>query len=110
MFAFVNDRPILSYGATKNLTTGPLGLTIAQKTTMATCPDCLRYLGDDHRCKGRWRIRLRLLGWTLRSAVISGVAGGFLLFFVYGRVSWTAIGLTAAIGVIVEKALQWGQP
>jgi hypothetical protein len=77
---------------------------------MATCPDCGRYLDDQHRCTGRWRIHLRLLGWTLRSAVISGVAGGLVLFLVYGRVSWVAIGLTAAIGVIVEKALQWGQP
>ena len=77
---------------------------------MATCPDCGQYLDDQHRCKGRWRIRLRVLGWTLRSAVISGVAGGLLLFFIYGRVSWAAIGLTAAIGVIVERALQLGQP
>ena len=75
---------------------------------MATCPDCGRYLDDQHRCKGRWRIQLRLLGWTLRSGILSGVAGGFLLFLIYGRVSWAAIGLTAAIGVIVEQALQWG--
>lgn len=77
---------------------------------MATCPDCGRYLHDQHRCKGRWRIQLRMLAWTLRSAVISGVGGGLLLFLIYGRVSWVAIGLTAAIGVIIEKALQWGQP
>jgi hypothetical protein len=77
---------------------------------MATCPDCGRYLDDQHRCKGLWRIRLRMLAWTLRSAIIGGVAGGFLLFFIYGHVSWVAIGLTAVIGVIVEKALQWGQP
>lgn len=77
---------------------------------MATCPDCGRYLDDPHRCKGRWRIQLRLLGWTFRSAVIGGVAGGLLLFLIYGRVSLVAIGITAAIGVIVEQALQWGQP
>ena len=77
---------------------------------MATCPDCGRYLNDPHRCKGRWRIQLRLLGWTLRSAAIASAVGGLLLFLVYGRVSLLAIGLTAAIGVIVEKALQWGQP
>lgn len=77
---------------------------------MATCPDCGCYLGDEHRCKGKWRIELRLLAWTLRSAIIGSVAGGLLLFLIYGRVSLVAIGLTATIGIIVEKALQWGQP
>ena len=77
---------------------------------MATCPDCGRYLDDLHRCKGRWRIQLRMIAWTLRSAAISAVAGGFFLFLIYGRVSWVAIALSAAIGVIIEKALQWGKP
>ena len=77
---------------------------------MATCPQCGLYLDDEHRCRERWRLRLRILAWNLRSAAFGGLCGSLLLFLIYGRVSVAAIGLAAAIGVLVEKGLGWGPP
>jgi hypothetical protein len=73
---------------------------------MATCPKCGGPLGDQHRCAGLGRLRLRLWGTRLAGALIGGGIGTLLLSLVYGRAAWPAVILAGVVGFLIVQAFQ----
>jgi hypothetical protein len=73
----------------------------AEKQVMATCPDCGRYLADDHRCSGkRWR--------SVRMAIIA--VGGALftmlsVLIAVGDASVWIVVAAAVVGAIVSAGV-----
>ena len=69
---------------------------------MATCPNCGGFLHDHHRCRGRWRRRLRSAVWTL-----AGMAGGAAVSFSFPeRPALALIATCALLGAVLVTAVR----
>ena len=69
---------------------------------MATCPSCGGFLHDRHRCRGRWRRRLRSAAWNL-----AGAGGGVAVSFAFTeRPALGLIATCALLGAVLVTAVR----
>ncbi len=68
---------------------------------MATCPNCGRFLDADHRCRGVWRLRLRVWSRVAAGGAAGGLVGAVAAATLFGRASLTSLALSVAAGAVV---------
>jgi hypothetical protein len=70
---------------------------------MATCPKCGGFEADEHRCPKRIYARA---AWRIgRAALVGAIAGSLVLVGLFGGLSWGAIVVAAAVGVLVDAGI-----
>ena len=74
------------------------------------CPHCGEYLDTDHRCRGLWRLRLRVWGFVALGGVAGAAAATIVLLALYDAVSAVAIFIGALLGAAVVFAYLRGEP
>jgi hypothetical protein len=74
---------------------------------MATCPQCGGFLGEDHRCVGLWRLRLRVWGTILLGGMVGGLVG---VLVGGGQASWSALAIAVLLGMVIVVAMRRGEP
>jgi hypothetical protein len=77
---------------------------------MATCPRCGKFLDDDHRCVGVWRMHLRALRAIAAGGFAGAIIGELSFMTVSGRTSWLAVAMAGITGMAIVIAVQRGEP
>jgi len=77
---------------------------------MATCPNCGRFNGPRHRCRGVWRLRLAIYARITLAAAMTAVAGGLVSQVLYGATSAPTVALTGVAGGVVMWSFLRGEP
>lgn len=70
---------------------------------MATCPNCLGALTEDHRCP---RGRFTRLTDALSTVAIGGLVGGLLVFLIEDEPAGALLLAAAALGGVLANALR----
>jgi len=77
---------------------------------MATCPHCGEYLDTYHRCRGLWRLRLRVWGKVAMGGLFGAAAATVVLLALYDGVSAGPVVIGALLGAAVMFAYLRGEP
>ena len=77
---------------------------------MATCPNCGRFSGSRHRCRGVWRLRLAVYVRILAAGVLTALAGSLVTEVLFGAARTSAAALTGAAGSVVMWSFLRGEP
>ena len=76
---------------------------------MATCPRCGRFLDADHRCRGLWRLRLRVLRSLTVGALVGAASAAAVAAAALGAVSLVSLLAGMIIGIVVVFSLMRGE-
>ena len=77
---------------------------------MATCARCGRYLDTDHRCRGMWRLKMRVGRTILAGVVVGGLLGFATMVAIYRTVSVVTIAICMLIGGSIAVVYVRGEP
>ena len=69
---------------------------------MATCPNCGRFLEAHHRCKGVWRLRLRVWSRIAAGGAAGGLIGAIAMATLFGWASLASVALSVAVGAVIS--------
>ena len=73
---------------------------------MATCPHCSEFLGEHHRCRGLWRLRIRRVGASALMILGGALVSTAMLYTVNSDPSGLIFTIVVLIGAIIGQAVR----